>query len=233
MIKELWYVGHKRFACWFTCFDSVFLRRFSQTTWEGSTWFRKDYLNMWYSPRMNSACMKGKKTKGVILWQEHLLAPHSFWGFLCVWLHSGISLVLKDVVLCQVRPSLLTLITISWLPERDREGREWGIHSKTRGLCPIIWRQAEIAEPCHLTTVYSMREANVAVQQYLLHHWLHVGGPPPPRWNTIAEPDTAHSHTVLPHWKSHKTRVIQGSQATFSFLTGYHTCLGVLTFSLF
>lgn len=54
--------------------------------------------------------------------------------------------------------------------------------------------------------------------------------PPSPCWNTIAEPDTAHSHTVLPHWKSHKTRVIQGSQAKFSFLTGYHTCLGFLTF---
>lgn len=35
----------------------------------------------------------------------------------------------------------------------------------------------------------------------------------PPRWNTMAAPDTAHSHTVLAHWKSHKTRVVQGSQA--------------------
>lgn len=82
------------------------------------------------------------------------------------------------------------------------------------------------------------REGDVAMQQYLLHHWLHVGGPPPPHhhhhpcWNTMAAPDTAHSHTVLPHWKSHKTRVVQSSQAVhdifwvFCFLTGCLTFAG-------
>lgn len=55
---------------------------------------------------------------------------------------------------------------------------------------------------------------------------LHVGGPPQPHWNTMAAPDSACSHTVLAHWKSHKTWVVQGSQAVHEvFLTfaGSHT----------
>lgn len=74
---------------------------------------------------------------------------------------------LKDMGLCQVQPSPKTLATISQLPDQNGEGREWGIHSgkgagvivfSASSLCSVIWRQAEIAEPRRLTTVYSVSE---------------------------------------------------------------------------
>lgn len=75
------------------------------------------------------------------------------------------------VGLCQVQPCPETSATINWLPGQEREGRDWGIHNGTgvgvgvivlsaSSLCPVIWRQAEIAEPCRSTTVYSASEGS-------------------------------------------------------------------------
>lgn len=55
------------------------------------------------------------------------------------------------------------------------------------------------------------------------------GWSPQPHWNTMAAPDSARSHTVLAHWKSYKTRVVQGSQAVhevFPYVLwfSYHEC---------
>lgn len=75
----------------------------------------------------------------------------------------------RDAVLCQVQPSPDTSTTISWLPDQQWGGQRLGggVHSGTgagvivlsaSSLFPVIWRQAEIAEPRRSTTVYSVSE---------------------------------------------------------------------------
>lgn len=69
----------------------------------------------------------------------------------------------------------------------------------------VIWVQAEIALLCRPATVYPVsREVGRGHGTVIDFMWVVLL-----RWNTIAAPDTAHSHTVLPHWKSHKTRVVR------------------------
>lgn len=114
--------------------------------------------------------------------------------------------------------SLQTLTTISWLPEQAGECTNcvWGGPAVgptvlwASSSWPVICRQAEIAKPRCWTTVYSLSEgrgrghATVFTSTPTLCGWsLSLC------WNTMAAPDTAHSHTVLPHWKSYKTRVIR------------------------
>lgn len=153
---------------------------------------------------------------------------------------------LKDVVLCQVQPSPETSATISWLPDQDGEGREWwwwGIHSGMGGWRDRPPRLKPL--PCDLDASWDSRappfDHSLLCEQekgtwpcysiYFITDFMWVV---PPHWNTMAAPDTAHSHTVLPHWKSHKTRVVQGSQAVcdifwvFCFLIGYLTFAGFL-----
>lgn len=90
----------------------------------------------------------------------------------------------------------------------DRDAQQAGC-----ALClertSAIWAQAEIALLCRLATVYPVsREVGRGHGTVFDFMWVVL-----PRWNTMAAPDTAHSHTVLPHWKSHKTRVIRDSGA--------------------
>lgn len=68
----------------------------------------------------------------------------------------------------------------------------------------VIWVQAEIALLRRAATVYPVSR-EVGRGPGTVFHFMWVVHP---HWNTMAAPDTAHSHTVLPHWKSHKTQVI-------------------------
>lgn len=65
----------------------------------------------------------------------------------------------------------------------------------------VFWAQAEHCSAVQPQFTLWAGKWDVATEQYLTScRWVVL-----PRWNTMAAPDTAHSHTVLPHWKSHKT----------------------------
>lgn len=138
-----------------------------------------------------------------------------------------------DMGLFQVQPSRETWATICERGQREGGGcSQWDASPCVivcSSFCPVIWRQAEIAWACLSAAVCfaRAREGDVAVQHiYFITGFMWVV---PPRWNTMAAPDTAHSHTVLAHWKSHKTRVVQGSPAVhdgfgvFLAFAGSHT----------
>lgn len=119
------------------------------------------------------------------------------------------------------------------LPGQQRQHRVRGAQQDGCVLClkrlSVIWVQAEIALLCRSATVYPVsREVGRGHGTVFDFMWVVL-----PRWNTMAEPDTAHSHTVLPHWKSHKTRVIRDSGAVDDvfWIFGFLTCY--LTFALF
>lgn len=101
-------------------------------------------------------------------------------------------------------------------PSQPGQRRQHGVRDSQQGGCAprlkrvaAIWVQAEIALPCCSATVYSVSKGVGRGHGTVFNFvWVVL-----PRWNTMAAPDTAHSHTVLPHWKSHKTRVIRESRA--------------------
>lgn len=150
---------------------------------------------------------------------------------------------LKDMGLCQVQPCPETLTTIIQLPDQNREGREWGICSGTGGWCDCLLRLKPLH--CDLEASWDSRappfDHSLLCERgkgtwpcssiYFITDFMWVV---PPCSNTMAAPDSAHSHTVLPHWKSHKTWVVQGSQTVrdifwvFCFLKDYFTFAGFL-----
>lgn len=140
----------------------------------------------WCTPSYVLYIKKGRKTKGVILWQEHQQAPHSLWPSLFFSSSGGAWVVCLLHDRHGALPSSAQPRDVGYYLRARAAGRR-GVF--TVGREPLYDCSLQLL-PCDLDASWDSMGLPFGRSllcesegrgrgraAYLLHHWLHVGGP--------------------------------------------------------